>query len=550
MVFTLMAISQAAHMDAPAVYAIKDAKIVTASGTTIAKGTVVIRDGLIEAVGANVTPPADARIIDGNGLTVYPGLIDAHTDLALEQPPARGAQQQRPGGGPPQPQQPQQTQAPPERPGMNPDRTAADQLRADEARLDRARQAGITTALTIPRTGIFIGQSALINLAGEKPAQMVVKSPVALHIGFTGVGGGTYPGALMGVISYIRQTLLDAQHYRQEENRYRQTKRGVPRPEPDKALDALQPALARQVPVVFTANEPKEIERVVALAEEFNLSPIISGANQSDGAAGLLRSKQIPVLVSLNFPTQPRDADPDADVPLRTLKLRADAPKTPAALHRAGVKFAFTSGFMAEPRDFIRNAAKAVKAGLPEEAAIKALTINAAEIFGVAEQLGSIEAGKIANLVVTTGSLFEERTRIKHVFIDGREIEVKPEPERPERPERPGAAEERPAPDVSGTWNLVVDSPQGQVDITATLRQAGTKITGSMTSMFGESNVTDGSISGNTIQFTTVVDIQGQMLEVKYEGTIQGNSMSGTVTVQGIGSMPFSGTRPRRGGEL
>lgn len=420
----LAQLEPAALTDGPLVYAIKDARVVTVTNGTLAKGTVVVRDGLIEAVGERVDIPADAWIIDGGGLTVYPGLIDAHTDVAMEPPPSPAQPgRQRAGGGAPQPQTPA---APAIKLGQNANRLAADQLRPDESKLDKVRAVGITTALTAPRTGTIQGQSALINLAGEKPAKLIVKSPVALHAKLSqDENFRTYPGSLMGVISYLRQTLLDAQHYALEQERYKRIQRGVSRPEPDPTMDALQPILAGQLPVVFMADEAKEIQRIIKLAEEFNLKPVVSGASEGYAVAGLLRDKQIPVLVSLNFPTQPRDADPEADVPLRVLRRRADAPKTPAALHQAGVKFAFTSGFMSEPKDFIKNAAKAIEAGLPEEAAVRALTINAAEIFGVAEQLGSIEAGKIANLVVTDGDLFNEKTKVKHLFIDGREIELK-----------------------------------------------------------------------------------------------------------------------------
>lgn len=522
-------------LDGPSVYAIKDARIVTVTGTTLAKGTVVIRDGLIESVGERVQIPPDARVLDGSGLTVYPGLIDAHAEVALEQPQQAGQRQARPAGGGGQPSQPPSPDN-----KMSPDKLAADQLKVDEAALEKYRSAGITTALTIPRRGIFIGQSALINLAGEKTAHMVVHSPVALHIGLESTGGfREYPSSLMGVISYIRQTLYDAQHYQLEQQRYQASKRGMRRPELNSALEALQPVIAGQRPVVMVAQEAKEIHRAIQLAEEFKLKCIISGATESAQVAELLRAKQIPVLLSLNFPTEPRDADPEADTPVRVLRQRAEAPKAAAALQRAGVKFAFTSGFMADPKDFIKNAARAVKAGLAEADALKALTINAAEIFGVAEQLGSIEAGKIANLVVTDGDLFNEKTTIKYVFIDGRQFEIKKEPS------RPTAGGDQPPADASGTWNLTVETPQGAVQVAAALQQAGTTISGTVSSLFGEASISSGSIRGRTVQFAAYINIGGQPTKIEFDGTIQGDSINGTVSVSGQGAFPFSGTRPK-----
>src|SRR5215213_8621258 len=193
-------------------YAITNARIVPVSGPVIERGTVVIRDGLINAVGAQVSAPADARIIDGTGLTVYPGLIDANTNLGIAQAtPTPG------GGGSSAPRaqassnftSPNSTQPP----GLQPELLAADQLRAGGDQIESARSSGITAALSSPREGILIGQSALINLAGDTPQQMIVRSPVALHIGFTPLRTGVYPASLMGVFSALRQMFLDAARY-------------------------------------------------------------------------------------------------------------------------------------------------------------------------------------------------------------------------------------------------------------------------------------------------------------------------------------------------
>ncbi len=509
----------------PSVYAITNARIVTVSGPTIPKGTVVFRDGLIVAVGENVPVPPEARVIEGSGLTVYPGLFDTQTDLGMPSGPEAPAAQ------------------PPAASHTRPEWMAARHLQTQDQRWANVRSAGITTALVIPRTGIFIGQSALVNTAGETPQRMVVKSPAALHIGFTPTGGGLggqFPGSLMGVFAHIRQMLLDAQHYRLHWEQYRQNPRGLERPEYNEALEALQPYLRGELPVIFHVDTESEIRRAIHLAEEFNLKYILSGAIEGYKAADVLAQKKVPVLVSVNFPERPRDADPEADEPLRVLRLRAEAPQNAARLHQAGVKFAFYSGNLANPRDYLRNVARAVQAGLPREVALKALTLHAAEILGVAEQLGSIEVGKVANLLVTEGDLFDERMQIKHLFIDGRPIEL-----RPPQPERPSTTPSAPPTMAAGTWNLTVESPQGAVPLTLQLRQQGDAISGTVTSPFGQSDLTEGSLSGNEVRFTISVDIQGTPMRVTFAGRIEGDRMSGTVTVEGMGSFPFSGTRPR-----
>lgn len=420
-----------ARHNATDTYAITNARIVPVSAPVIEKGTIVIRDGLIAAVGANVTAPADARIIDGAGLTVYPGLIDANTSLGMPQPsPAARPVGGGGGGGGGQGQggpAPMASALNSKQPaGLQPEIQAADYLRPGGDQIESERNAGITTALTAPRTGIFIGQSAVINLDGDSAPEMIVRSPVALHIGFTSLRGG-YPGSLMGVFAAIRQAFLDAQRYDEAQKIYARSPRGVRRPEPDKSLEALIPALNRAMPVVFHADRQREIERAIGLAQEFKLRGIIAGGEEAWMVADRLREAQIPVLLSLNFPRRTTTASAEADPePLRILRARVEAPKSPARLMSARVKFAFQSGGMTAIDDFRGNAAKAIENGLSADDALKAMTLSAAEILSVADRMGSLEVGKIANLTITRGNLFDRASRIAYLFIDGRQIELRP----------------------------------------------------------------------------------------------------------------------------
>src|ERR1044071_8405863 len=265
-------------------YAITNARIVTVSGPVIDRGTVVIRNGLIAAAGANVTAPPDARVIDGTGLTVYPGLIDSYTNLALPEAapsPAPGGgggggfffvqQQQRPAAGP------NSTQPV----GLQPEVMVEDVIRPGGNEIESSRNVGITTALTFPRSGIWMGQSALINLAGETPQQMIVRSPVAMHVSFTPLRG-TYPGSLLGVFASLRQMMLDAQRYRDSIAAYERSPRGMRRPEMDRSLAALVPVVDGRMPVVMFANTEREITRALDLATEFKLKLIIAGGEEAE----------------------------------------------------------------------------------------------------------------------------------------------------------------------------------------------------------------------------------------------------------------------------
>src|SRR5438094_3826458 len=419
--------------DTPNVYAIRGARIVTAAGGTIDSGTIVIRRGVIDAVGASVAVPAEATVVDGAGQIVYPGIIDLGNTRAADQPV-------------PQPPQNIRTTAELERwkrlQILKPQARAADAVKVDDAELTRLASAGITSVLALPSGDVISGQSALVNVVAppDEPqigniveprrGLVVVKNPVALHVSFPDrprAGGNAYPESLMGVIAFVRQAFLDAQHYASEKHRGPQGAAV----QDDPVLEAMQPALDRKMPVAFEANASREILRVLKMARELKLDPIVTGARDAEEVAADLKSQNARVIFSLNYPQRSPALAPDADEPVRTLRARADAPKVPAALASAGVAFAFESAGLAEPKDFVKNAAKAVKAGLAPEAAIRALTVNAATIAGVADHLGTIENGKIANLVVTDGDLFEEKTKVTRVFVDGRPVSLEAAPAAP-----------------------------------------------------------------------------------------------------------------------
>ena len=434
-------------------YAIKGAKIVTVSGATIDNGTIVMRDGVIQAVGATVTIPADAIVTDGAGLTVYPGLIDMASSAPLEAT-APAAQAAGPGGG---------------RGGggggttfasleeadrakraaiLRPDFQAAENLVESSEGLSAMAQAGITSVLAVPSQGIFKGQSALVNtayppddpqistIADYRRGLAVVKAPVAQHVNIGGRGGGTgYPNSLLGTIAFTRQGFLDAQWQRDATAIYEKTGARGPRPLVEPSLDALKPALAGEMPVAFDANEGREIDRSLIMANDFKVKPIIVGGAGAGLRIADLQKAKASVIYGLNFRGAGAASAGGAGGgggrgggggdSLRALQAAADAPKVPAMLAKAGVPFAFTSGGTLAPADFVRNAGRTVKeGGLTPEAALKALTIEAARIAGAADRVGSIEQGKIANILVTDGDLFEANTRVRHVFIDGRPIEI------------------------------------------------------------------------------------------------------------------------------
>ena len=516
-------------------YAITNARIVPVSGATIERGAVVFRNGLITAVGANVTIPSDARVIDGAGLTVYPGLIDSYTNLALpEAPPApagggggggaflliQQAAQPRPGG-------PNSTQ--PE--GLQPETLVEDVIRTGGTDLESARNAGFTSALTLPRSGIWIGQSALINLAGGTPQQMIIKSPVAMHVSFTPLRG-TYPGSLMGVFAQLRQMLLDAQRYSDSMKIYDRSPRGVRRPDADRSLAALIPVLEGRMPVVMLANSEREITRALDLASEFKLKLIIAGGREAGRDTDRLVKQNVPVLLSLNLPRRTTAAMPEADPePLRTLRERVEAQQTAGQLAKAKVRFGFQSGSLPNASDIMVNANRTIENGLSAQDALRAFTVWPAEILGAGDQLGSIEVGKIANLTITRGDLFDRNSRITHVFIDGKPVDLRPAP----------AAAGAPRATLTGAWALSVNLGEEKT-ATLNLRQEGDRLTGSIQGQLGTGEISNAS-TGSEIRFTIVLNLEGQTKEATFVGTMTGNELRGSVTVDGRAPGTFTATR-------
>ncbi|HEX6162508.1 MAG TPA: amidohydrolase family protein [Vicinamibacterales bacterium] len=404
------------QQEAPFTYAITGARVVPVSSAPLDNATVVFSGGVITAVGANVSVPAGAITIAGNGLTVYPGLIDMGSSAGLEAPAIPRADN---------PQTTEDIERVKRDTLLRPHLRAADHINPSAAALAKAAEAGITAMLATPGSDGIRGQSALVltslgadlpqigALADDRRSPLVVRAPVALHVGIANspAGGDAYPNSLMGIIAFNRQAFLDAQWYQQAKSRPYSA-----------ALDAMQPAIAGRMPVAFRASTARDVSRALDMAKVFKLDPIITAAREVDSVTSEIKAAGARVIYSLNFPTRRPSLAPDADESLSVLRDRANAPKGPAMLDKAAILFAFESAGLTDPKDFLKNAQKAVANGLSRDAAIRALTVNAATLAGAADRLGSLDKGKIANVIVTDGDLFDEKTTLKHVFVNGRPV--------------------------------------------------------------------------------------------------------------------------------
>jgi hypothetical protein len=528
-VATFGASRAAAQGGEPQYFAIREATVVPVSGPRLENATVIISRGVIKAVSKDATIPDEAWVIEGKGLVVYPGFIDSFTDVGIPPAPAPAGGE---GGARPQPPV---SRGPEDRPGATPWRIAADEASLSDKRVETWRSAGFTAVISAPKGGMFPGQAALLNLGGERNGDMVVKSPVAVPISLQPVGNfSSFPGSLMGSLAYVRQIWLDTEWSTKSQAIYEKNPRGVARPRYDRTDEALADALEDHALVLIPANNATQIRRAFDLADRWHVNAVLYGGQMSYEVANEIATKKLPVLVDLKWPEADKDADPDEVPSLNTLRFRDRAPSSPAALAKAGVKFAFYSGAITAPKDMLKAAKKSIDTGLSPDAAIRAFTLTPAEIFGVADRLGSIDSGKIANLVVTDGDIFDEKTKIKLVFVDGRKFTVR-EPEKPKDP---------PKGDLTGKWKLAYTTPQGAEDATADLVMASDgSLSGTITSTRGTANIISGYLSVDKFSFTINIPIEGSPADVLFTGTFDGTTMKGSLSVQGF-ETDFTGTKP------
>jgi imidazolonepropionase-like amidohydrolase len=389
-------------------FAIVNARIVTVSGATIENGTVVIQNGKIAAVGANVSVPAGAERIDGKGLSVFPGMIDAGTNLGLGEITlgVNGSVDLAEGGT------------------MNPNASAILAINPHSSHVNVTRVNGITSVLSFPVGGIISGQAALINLNGSTQAEMAVVPEFGLVINFPRISifGGFTPGAGPQIVEFSeaikrRDTQLDdiKKYFRTVEN-YARAKEAYEKDKTlsytatDVKLEAMVPYVRGEKPIIFTAERERDIRGVAKFVADTKVKGILIGGQEAWKAADDLKKNNIPVIYTNIYNLPVLD-----DNPYDFLF------EAPAKLQRAGVKFCVSTGHNGEEvRDLPYQAGIAGSFGLSREDALKSVTLYPAQILGVDDKLGSIDVGKMANIVVTDGDILEPRTNIKYLFIGGR----------------------------------------------------------------------------------------------------------------------------------
>ncbi|HVV00517.1 MAG TPA: amidohydrolase family protein, partial [Verrucomicrobiae bacterium] len=418
------------------VHALVGGRVITEPGKILENATILIRDGNIEAVGANVSPPPDARIWPMQGLTIYAGFIDPYLVLGSNAPiSAAGsepvAEQALTSGGV-NFYGVSEEKAERQHPGpgyevakVTPERRALRDYAPSEKLLEPLRELGFTAGVIAPGKGIIRGSSGLVTLANENPNEVVLVPDLFQHVAFEThrPGDRAYPGSLMGVIACVRQSFLDANYYIADHADYARRPQGRKRPEYNPSLEALARAATGKQKVVFEPGSALMTDRAAHVARELGLDFAIVSSGQEWRRPDLAKATGTTFIVPLHYPTIPKvPSDFDWEqVSLDSLRAWDWAPENPAVLRHNGLPIALSTYGLSDKKKFRPNLRLAIERGLSERDALAALTTTPAKLCGVEKELGTIEPGKLANLVIVAGeNYFQPDSKVLGVWIEGR----------------------------------------------------------------------------------------------------------------------------------
>lgn len=437
---------------APQVYALENATIIVRSGESIEAATLVVREEKIEAVGKNIDIPAGAQRLDLTGKHIYPGFVDLAGEADVPLPKSQTGYWND---------------------HVTPQRSVADVLDKQIANAGSYREQGITVRLIAPRGGIIKGTSSLVLVLDSDGADCLLAADVAQHMQLTvprnGPGESDYPNSPMGAVALLRQALLDADWHRSASRAHRNAPE-IERPAPNDALTALG-HWAREGRVVIDAPNERMAVRARKIADEFSLRAILQGSGREYRRLDVIVDLRTPILLPVDFPEAPDVADPNvaSDVTLQRLMDWHFAAQNPRMLHERGVELSLTSAGLDDGKDFLKKIRRAVAQQLPADAALAAMTIIPAKLLEVDDQIGSLERGKLANLVVTDGDLFADETKVLETWVAGQRHKIEAEHDEPADP-------------LLGTWAVVAAGrarPQDQLMLRIDRKKK--KLTGSIT---------------------------------------------------------------------
>ena len=531
----------------PAAVCFKNARIVLSPGQVLEKAHLLVRDGRIAALGADIAIPGDAEVIDAEGLSVFPGFIDAAASLFLNDAKPRPVEgraievQKYALAGMKQD----------DHNSLTPEFAAGEHLSIRQEDLDRYRQAGFVALHVLPTGRIASGRGAVVNLASvpTRESLLVPLSFGTLHISER--GGGEYPATNMGVHAHLRQSFLDAQRHATQQKLFNQQAPHVDRPAADATLDALLAMRDPDARTVFIAMSRDDHDRALNFAAEQQLRPIIWGGHEAYRVIDRLKKSAADVIAHVDFGDEPKvDAakpsdDPYADLPepqsVREQK-RAEWKeriKGLSALQQAGVRVALSSRDGKSPADLLKGLRQAIANGMDRDAALAAITTQPAAILGLDRELGSIGVGKPAYFVVMTGPFDNEQSKVRFAVIDGHRYEY----HKDAKPITPAPKDEAPPLQVAGRWNIEIESADGKTRAELELTQSDRALSGRFQSDQADGRLSSGKVAKDSLEFVVSIGAGDQALSLRFDAKLEGDTLRGNLKSPFGAATKWSATR-------
>lgn len=515
---------------------LNNAFVVQSPGKVIDLGGVLIRDGLIQAVGKDLKAPADAKVMEADSMYIYAGFIDGLSNLGVPKP-KEDAGSSRGGRREYNPSY--------ERAGIQTERSVADMLSPKDKAISEMRAVGFTAAHVVPRGGMLPGQGAVILLGGDAAGSMVVSEASSLFAQFKGASG-VYPDTDMAIMSKFRELYKQAEQHKAHAASYAKNSRGMSRPAQNDVLAAFGSSIDGDRAIFFGVDGIKEMHRAITLSKELGFPLGLADVTMGQKAIAPIKASGASVFLSLDLPKAKKEAkDDEEETDMAQKKLeeaRAKAQKMheeqAAMMAKADVPFGFST-MSAKAKDVRANLGRMIKAGLTADQALAALTTEPARLLGVSDVMGTVEKGKIANLIVSDKPYFEEGSNIRYVFVDGVPSEYEIKKKKKKKPGDPDAVVV-----AAGSWALEIDVPMAQMATpTLTINDDDGSLSGKIVSGMGTNNISDMSLEGNNLTFSYSVDGGGQEVTVTFDLTIDGDSLEGTMAAGNFGTFDVEGDR-------
>jgi len=510
-------------------YALKNVNIVQAPGRKVDMGTIVIKDGIIQSVGKGINIPADAIVIKADSMYVYAGFIDGLSRVGVEKPKEERRERPKDPGNPT-----------PERAGITPQNEVRTALNTSDKSVEELRNLGFTVAQVVPYGHPLPGHAALVFLSGKAPDQSLLLNKSAFYAELTPVQGA-YPATVMGVMAKFRDLYRNAVLNKNYETTYASNRNGLERPVSDRILESFYPVIDQRLPVLFKSERLLETQRVFTLKNELNFALTIGDLKEGWAITDKVKAAGAKVFLSLDLPEEPKKDDKKKDegtnpaeqqaLDKRKLEAIANFTGQAAAFSKAGIPFGFST-LSAKTKDIPANLRRMIAAGLTEDAALAALTTTPAQLLGLSDRLGTVDNGKIANLVISDKPYFTEKAKVRYVFVDGDVFTLESKPEK----KSDGKA------NASGSWSYTVESPQGGSG-KIVIKDDGGRLSGTITSMNRESELQDVSLDGSTLTFSYTLDFGSNKINIQVSATIDGDTMEGNLTAGQMGSFPMKASR-------